>query len=170
MTIPTIETERLILRAPAAGDFPVYRVFYADADASAFYGGPLTPALAWRKLAFDIGHWGLRGFGMWSVVERASGAMVGGCGLVWPEGWPRHELSWWIVPGARRRGFALEASRAAIGWACATLGWDRVETHMKDENDAARQLAVRLGGVVIAREVFPDGIERDVVALPRPGG
>lgn len=170
MTVPTIETERLILRVPAAGDFPVYRAFYADADASDFYGGPLAPALAWRKLAFDIGHWSLRGFGMWSVVERANRSMVGGCGLVWPEGWPRHELSWWIMPGARRRGFALEASRAAIGWAYEMLGWERVETHMKDDNDAARQLAVRLGGAVIAREMFPDGIERDVFALPPPGG
>jgi hypothetical protein len=56
VTDPAIETARLVLRAPAASDFPVYRDFYADADASAFYGGPLAPALAWRKLAFDIGH------------------------------------------------------------------------------------------------------------------
>nr|WP_157027916.1 GNAT family N-acetyltransferase [Sphingomonas horti] len=168
VTDPAIETARLVLRAPAASDFPVYRDFYADADASAFYGGPLAPALAWRKLAFDIGHWSLRGFGMWSVAERASGTMVGGCGLVRPEGWPRHELTWWIMPGARRRGFAFESSCAAIGWAYAALGWERVETHMKDDNVAARGLAVRLGGVIIARERFPDGIERDIFALPRP--
>lgn len=168
MPIPTMETARLILRAPAAGDFPVYRAFYGDAEASAFYGGPLAPALAWRKLAFDIGHWALRGFGMWSVVERASGTMIGGCGLVHPEGWPRHELTWWIVPAARRRGYALEASRAAIGWAYDALGWSVVETHMNDANLAARALAQRLGGTVIARETFPDGLERDIFALPRP--
>lgn len=104
MAIPTLCTARLTLRAPAAADFPVYRAFYADAEASAFYGGPLEAPLAWRKLAVDIGHWALRGFGMWSVVETASGAMVGGCGIVRPEGWPRHELTWWIVPAARRNG------------------------------------------------------------------
>lgn len=166
MPIPTVMTERLTLRAPEGGDFPLYRDFYADAEGSQFYGGPLTPALAWRKLAFDIGHWALRGFGMWTVVERASGNSVGGCGIVWPEGWPRHELTWWIAPVARRKGYALEASRAAIEWACATLGWDGVETHMNDENEAARALAERLGGKIIAREPFPDGLERSIYKMP----
>jgi RimJ/RimL family protein N-acetyltransferase len=168
--IPTLHTARLTLRAPAAGDFPVYRDFFADAAASAFYGGPLSAGLAWRRLALDIGHWALRGFGVWALVERESGRTVGGCGIVWPEGWPRHELTWWVVPAARRRGYAEEASRAAIRWACDSLGWAAVETHMKDDNEAARSLAAKLGGTVIAREVFPDGIARDVYTLPPHAG
>jgi [ribosomal protein S5]-alanine N-acetyltransferase len=168
MNIPVIETERLILRAPVDADFPVYRAFYADAQASRLYGGPLHADQAWRKLAYDLGHWALRGYGMWCVVERASGRMVGGCGIVWPEGWPRHELTWWIVPAARRQGYALEASHAVIGWAHDELGWDGVETHMDDANAAARSLAEQLGGRVIARERFPDGLSRAVYALPRP--
>jgi len=168
MPIPTLQTRRLTLRPPAAGDFAAYRAFYADPEASAFYGGPLPPGLAWRKLAVDIGHWHLRGFGMWSVVVRETGAMAGSCGIVWPEGWPRHELTWWIAPAARRQGFALEASRAAIGWAFDSLGWDRVETHMDDSNLPARRLAKKLGGTIIARETFPDGLIRNVYALPGP--
>jgi RimJ/RimL family protein N-acetyltransferase len=158
-------TERLILRAPDATDLPIYCDFYADAEASGFYGGPLDPAQAWRRLAQDIGHWALRGHGMWALAERSSGATCGACGIIQPAGWPRHELSWWILPSSRRRGYAEEASRAAIRWARDTLGWATVETHMKDENAAARALAVKLGGEVIARETFPDGIERDVFAM-----
>ena len=93
MHVPTVRTDRLILRAPNAGDFELYREFYADPEASAFYGGPLGSAQAWRKLAYDIGHWELRGFGIWLLVEQASGASIGGCGIVWPEGWPRHSAS-----------------------------------------------------------------------------
>jgi|SRR4051794_9068185 RimJ/RimL family protein N-acetyltransferase len=167
MAIPTLRTDRLTLRSPAAADFAVYRDFYADLTASEFYGGPLSPALAWRKLAADIGHWALRGHGMWSVVERQTGRMIGGCGIVWPEGWPRHELTWWIVPSARRNGYALEASRAAINWAYAAGRFHPVETHMNDDNAAARLLAEKLGGTVIARELFPDGLERNVYALPQ---
>lgn len=163
--IPTLATERLLLRAPGPEDFEAYRDFFADSEASAFYGGPLTAAGAWRRLAADIGHWALRGFGLWSVTEAATGRTVGGCGIVWPEGWPHHELTWWIAPAARRRGYAEEASRPVIGWACGTLGWERVETHMRDENLSARRLVARLGGVEIARERFPDGIERSVYAL-----
>ena len=165
MKIPIIETERLILRGPIAEDFDVYQRFYADEDASAAYGGPLPLNLAWKKLASDLGHWQLRGYGMWSVEYRETHEMVGGCGLVWPEGWPRSELTWWIVPSARRQGFALEASRAVIAFAYRELKWEFVETHMNDENEAARKLAVRLGGRIVARDLFPDGLCRDVYAL-----
>ena len=167
MHIPNLHTERLILRAPAAEDFPVYRDFYADAAASAMYGGPLSPEQARDKLKRDLDHWQRHGHGMWSIVVRDSGTMVGGCGLIWPNDWPRRELTWWIIPEGRRNGYALEASRAVILWGYDALGWDLVETHMKDDNHAARALADRLGGTIIARELFPDGLERNVYALPR---
>lgn len=92
---------------------------------------------------------------------------MGGCGLVWPQGWPRSELTWWIAPHARRHGFALEASRAAIAFGYETLGWRLVETHMLDANAPARNLVLKLGGTIIARERFPDGNERNIYALPR---
>lgn len=168
MTIPILHTERLLLRAPGSRDFPVYRSFYADSQASCFYGGPLSPDLAWRKLAYDLGHWALRGFGMWSVVERQTGVMIGGCGIVWAQGWPRHELTWWIARSYRRRGFAEEASKAAIAWAYDALGWEQVETHMDDENSPARALAHKLGGKVTGRQQFPDGLVRSVYSLPYP--
>jgi hypothetical protein len=39
---------------------------------------------------------------------------------------------------------------------------------MNDENVAARKLVEKLGGKQILREKFPDGLERDIFALPRP--
>lgn len=166
---PVLETERLSLREPCADDFPVYRDFFVDGAASQFYGGPLQPDRAWRVLAADIGHWHLRSYGRWSVVERSSGRMIGGCGLWWPDGYPRSELTWWIVSGARRKGYAEEASRAAIRFGYDRLGWPLVETHMNDDNLAARALVMKLGGTLLTRETFPDGLARDVFALPRDG-
>jgi hypothetical protein len=60
----------------------------------------------------------------------------------------------------------LRRLRAAISFAYDILKWTLVETHMDDTNDAARQLVLRLGGKVIARETFPDGHERDIFGLP----
>ncbi|MEE9379936.1 MAG: GNAT family N-acetyltransferase [Hyphomonadaceae bacterium] len=165
---PTLETERLILREPRAEDFPVYRSFFADEEASIAYGGPLSADRAWRVLATDIGHWALRGYGRWAVIEQQTGEMIGGCGLWWPEGYPRSELTWWIVPAARKQGYAREASIAAITFGYDDLGWSLVETHMNDENEVARKLVKSLGGKVIAREAFPDGLTRDVFRLPPP--
>ena len=41
---------------------------------------------------------------------------------------------------------------------------------MRDENRAARRLAERLGGKVVRRETFPDGVPRDVFRLPGLSG
>ena len=164
--IPTLETERLLLRAPTAEDLGTYLKFFDDAEASSFYGGPLEPAATWRVLALDIGHWKLRGYGRWAIESKETGQMIGSCGLWWPVGLPRSELTWWLLPEGRGQGFATEASVAAIAFGYDVLSWDLVETHMDDANLSARRLVERLGGVVIARETFPDGITRNVYELP----
>ena len=78
--IPAIETARLVLPVPSAQDADAHARFFADAQASAFYGGPLCR---------DTGHWALKGFG--KVVVTLDGRTVGGCGLVHPDGWPEVE-------------------------------------------------------------------------------
>ena len=70
--IPELTSERLIMRPPREQDFPVYEAFYADADASRFYGGPMIASNAWKQLAMELGHWYLKGYGMWSLELRAS--------------------------------------------------------------------------------------------------
>ncbi|MET1413215.1 GNAT family N-acetyltransferase [Roseibium sp. HPY-6] len=164
----SIMTEQLVLRPPMAGDFEIYKSFFMDAEASHFYGGPLRVDQAWRVLAAHIGHWHLRSYGIWMIEMKSTGQAIGGCGFVWPEGWPRRELTWWLLPEARGRGLAAEASRSAIRHAHEDYRWTRVETHMNDDNHAARGLVRKLNGVEIAREVFPDGLVRSVYELPCP--
>jgi [ribosomal protein S5]-alanine N-acetyltransferase len=145
----------------------MYQRFYTDESASRAYGGPLTPGAAWARLASDLGAWYLQGFGVWVIQRVSDQALLGMCGFWQGKGWPI-ELTWWLLPEARGQGIAVEASRAAISHAYTTLGWGSVETYMNDANEPARSLAVRLGGVKVARQVFPDGLERDVYLLPAP--
>ena len=164
--IPELTSPRLIMRAPREEDFPIYRAFYADSEASQFYGGPLIASNAWKQLAMELGHWYLKGYGMWSLELRSTGEMIGGCGFWWPGGWPRPELTWWLVKSFRGSGFATEASFSAIDFAYQELNWSSVETHLDDENEAARKLVFRLGGSVLVREDFPDRVERNVYSIP----
>lgn len=165
MQIPTLHTDRLALVPPGRHCEDLYEAFYTDAEASAHYGGPLTPGAAWIRLSADLGTWYLRGFGVWAVQRREPQDLVGVCGFWQGKGWPR-ELTWWLLPRARGCGIAHEASTAAIGHAHRVFGWPVVETYMKDDNAPARALVLRLGGVKARRQLFPDGLERDVFQLP----
>jgi RimJ/RimL family protein N-acetyltransferase len=76
--VPELTSPRLLLRAPKEEDFPTYRAFYTDADASHFYGGPMSASNAWKQLAMEVGHWVLKGYGMWSIETLTSHEMFGG--------------------------------------------------------------------------------------------
>ena len=165
---PTLTTRRLTLRAPLETDLGAYKAFYAASDLTeGGYRGGRTAAEVVAILKRDIAHWVERGFGMFLLCRRDTNDAIGGVGLSHPDEWPSHELTWWLLPSARGHGFATEASRAVIDWAYGTLGWSRVETHMRDENARAHAMAKRLGGAVDRRELFPDGVTRDVYLLPR---
>jgi len=69
LSIPTLETERLILRAHREEDFRAEAEFYAT-DASRFVGGPQPEHRTWRMLAMMVGHWAFRGFGFWALEEK----------------------------------------------------------------------------------------------------
>jgi ribosomal-protein-alanine N-acetyltransferase len=169
MDIPTLHTERLDLVAPDRGCDATYQRFYTDAAASAEYGGPLTPAAAWARLAFDLGAWHLQGFGVWALRRRTDAAVLGVCGFWQGRGWPR-ELTWWLLPEARGQGLALEASRAAVAQAHGGFGWAEVQTYTRDGNAPALALVARLNGVRVERRQFPDGKDRWVYRIPRPAG
>ncbi len=165
--IPKIETDRLLLIPPSAESFEVYERFYTSEQASKMYGGPITSGEAWARLKADLGAWYLSGFGVWVIQEKDGSNLIGTCGFWQGKGWPR-ELTWWLLPEARGRGVASEASLAAISHAYKVFGWSEVETYMNDENAPARTLVGRLGGIKTRRDKFPDGLKRDVYTIPEP--
>jgi RimJ/RimL family protein N-acetyltransferase len=69
----------------------------------------------WRTLASYVGHWKLRGFGPYAVVERATESMLGPIGLWYPGDWPEPEVKWALVRNAWGKGYATEAASAVDG-------------------------------------------------------
>ena len=88
--IPQLETPRLLLRGFRASDLDAYAAMCADAEVMRHIGGggPVGRDVAWGQIAFFLGHWPLRGYGMWAIEHRASGALIGRAGFIHPEGWP----------------------------------------------------------------------------------
>ncbi len=152
--IPTLETERLRLRAPHASDLEDYAAFRASERARVL-GGPYTRAQAFEQLGEIIGHWHLRGFGRWMVADLASDAPLGVVGLFFPEDWPEPEIAWSLFEAAEGRGIAHEAALATRDYAYATLGWRTVVSLVAPNNLRSVALARRLGARIEGQHPHP---------------
>ncbi len=144
LCIPTLKTERLILRGPEARDFDNVADFFADKDRSWGFGGPLDRNQAWRWFASMIGHWVLHGYGFWTV-ETHDGQPVGFVGLWSPEGWPEPELGWVMFAGSEGKGYAHEAAQEARLYAYEVLGFETLSSNIFPGNERSIALAERLG-------------------------
>lgn len=144
--IPTLETERLVLRAPRPSDLDAYAAFRASRR-SRFLGGPLDRAESFAKLGEIVGHWHLRGFGRWIVANREDDAPLGLAGPFFPEGWPEPEIAWSLFHGAEGRGIATEAALAARDYAYRRLGWQTAVSLIAPDNARSIALARRLDAV-----------------------
>ena len=142
---PTIETQRLILRVPHADDFNRYAEMLAHEDAMRYIGGTSPRAAAWRRFLQMPGAWALQGFGMFSVLEKATGLWMGQIGPWRPEGWPGNEIGYAFHPDAWGKGYAFESGEASIDWAFSNLGWDNIIHCIAPENTASQVLAQRFG-------------------------
>lgn len=145
MTAPVLGTQRLILRLPEASDLDGWAEMNADADAMRFLGGVKSRAVTWRELCTMRGAWDIRGFAMFSVIERETGRWVGRIGPWQPEGWPGTEVGWGVHPGFAGRGYAHEAAMACMDYAVDVLGWSRVIHTIAPDNLRSIALARRLG-------------------------
>ena len=145
--IPTVETERLRLRALCERDVSAYASWVSNPVVMQFIGEgqPINVDEAWRKIAFFVGHWQLRGYGQWAVEEKSTGKMVGRVGLHHPHGWPGIEVGWMIDPKRWGEGFATEAARASVAWGFRELDLEEIVSVMKPENTASIRVAEKIG-------------------------
>ena len=140
-----LETERLILRPPVEADLDAFAALMADEESARFIGGAQPRSTAWRGMAMMSGSWMLKGFSMFSVIERSSGQWIGRIGPWCPEGWPGTEVGWGLKRSAWGQGYAAEAAAASIDWAFDVLGWTEVIHAIDARNAPSKVLASRLG-------------------------
>lgn len=160
--IPTIETERLILRAPRADEFDAWAAMFSDAETMAFIGGAMDRAQTRRSMAAVVGAWTLRGFSMFSVIEKSTGRWVGRLGPWQPEGWPGTEVGWAISRDAWGKGYAVEGAAAAIDWAFDFMDWDEVIHTIEPENANSARVAQKLGSTILRQAVLLAPLNRPV--------
>jgi RimJ/RimL family protein N-acetyltransferase len=158
--IPTLETDRLILRGHTVDDFPDCAALWADPVVVKYIGGqPSTREQAWARLLRYAGHWALLGFGFWVVVERATGRFVGELGLADfkrdiepPIG--ELETGWVLAPWAHGRGFATEGLHATLAWSDARFPGQRTSCVIDLGNQPSIRVATKCGYVERTRTSY----------------
>jgi RimJ/RimL family protein N-acetyltransferase len=163
----TLETERLIMRMWRDADFEEYAELCADPEVMRYLGGKVFDRTeAWRQMASMIGHWYLRGYGIWAVEEKDSGRLAGRIGCINPEGWPGFEVGWTLKREFWGKGYASEAGRRALEYGFNELDKPHVISLIHPENRASIRVAERLGETlegnarVFDTDVLVYGIDR----------
>jgi RimJ/RimL family protein N-acetyltransferase len=166
--IPSVETDRLLMRAFEERDLDAYAAFTGDAEVMRFMGrGPFDRQEAWREMAFFLGHWDLRGFGHWALELKETGELVGRCGPYFPESWPALEVGWLLGREHWGKGYATEAARRSLEYAWGELRAERVVSLVAPGNERSAAVARRLGAEP-AGTVPVLGFEATMFDYPRP--
>jgi RimJ/RimL family protein N-acetyltransferase len=152
---PTLETQRLILRAPAAEDFEPWAAFAADEVTKRHLGGVQARAVAWRGICQVTGAWAIRGFSMFSVVEKSTGRWVGRLGPWQPEDWPGTEVGWGLIREVWGRGYATEGAAACMDYVFDVLGWTEAIHIIEPDNIGSQAVARRLGSTLLGPARLP---------------
>ena len=142
-----LETPRVVMRQFRESDWDAYARICADAEVMRYIGTGvvLTRDEAWRSIANILGHWQLRGYGMFALESKESGELLGRAGFHDPPGWPAFELGWVLDRAHWGRGYATEAARAALAHAFDGLGKKRVASLIRSGNERSIRVAERLG-------------------------
>lgn len=158
--IPTLETERLRLRAFTAADKPAYAAMRADPEVVRFLPGgealvPFAEEIAESRIeAFRAGWAG--GFGVWAVEDKATGAFLGQAGLARLVRAGDVEVLYALKRSAWGRGYAREAARGVLGFAFERLEFPRVVAFVMPDNTASSRVLLAVGMRSIGETTYND--------------
>jgi len=167
-----LETERLLLRPLTPDDAPaLYRIYHEPDVLRYFTHGPPESIEAERDgIERHLGHYERHGFGLWATVLRASGELIGRCGLLAQtvDGAPEVEVAYLLSPRFWGRGLASEAARAIRDHAFHTLHHPHLISIIHPGNSASRRVATAIG-MTFSRTTRLYGIEVDIFSISHPG-
>ncbi len=160
--IPTLQTERLILRPPVMEDWPDYHALMIT-DRALYMGGPHSTTAAWGMFCHDVALWTLEGHGALMMEDRATGECLGQVGINYGPLFPERELGWLVYRQAEGKGYAYEAAVALRDWAFAVRGLKTLVSYIAPQNVRSIRLAERLGAIPDAMAERQAGDEDDLV-------
>lgn len=142
-----LETERCLIRETTPEDVDAFYRIYSDPAITKYMEG-LYPDVEQEKQyirEYIEKIYSFLEFGVWTVVEKDSGEVIGRAGFAYREGYDEPELGFIIGVPWQRQGYAEEVCRAILKYGWETLKFIRVQVLVEPENEASLHLCRRLG-------------------------
>ncbi|HCC34861.1 MAG TPA: GNAT family N-acetyltransferase [Ruminococcaceae bacterium] len=142
-----LETPRLILREMTEADFPLLCRHLQDEEVMYAYERPFSDADVWEGIHKQFQRYKECGFGVWAVILKESGELIGQCGLSMQPCEEREllEIGYIFQKEHWHKGYASEAAIACRNYAFDKLGADEVFSLIRDTNTASQNVAKRNG-------------------------
>ncbi len=163
MTVPTLQTDRLILRAHRREDFDaVHAMWQHPAIYTQITGKPSTREQSWARLLRYAGMWNMIGYGFWVLQDKASGRFVGEMGFadfqreISPPFGEAPEMGWVLSPEIHGKGYGSEALARVVAWGDTFFKQERALCMISPENAASLRLAAKNGFSKIMETTYTD--------------
>lgn len=142
-----LETERLILREMVLGDFDALYKVLGDADIMRHYPYTFDEQRVRDWIERNMERYQIFGFGLWAVVLKETGEMIGDCGLSMQNigGTIKPEIGYHIRRDQQRKGYAKEAAQACRDWAFENTPFNMLFSYMKYTNVGSYSTAISNG-------------------------
>lgn len=151
-----LTTKRLLVREITVEDVPRLFELYRD-ESITKYMEKLFPTIQQeeeytRNYIRNIYHF--YGYGMWLLVLKESGEIIGRAGLEYKEGFTGLELGFMLGEAYQHKGYAYEACRAILDYAREELGETDFRAVVHKENIHSKHLCEKLGFHLEAAEDY----------------
>jgi ribosomal-protein-alanine N-acetyltransferase len=143
-----LETDRLVLRQWTIDDAGDGLTIYGDAEVMHFLHRPplqtveeVRNLLETRPIAQYLEH----GFSFWAVVEKATGRVIGSCGLKYLDNGPLIEVGYHLARATWGKGYATEAATASVRYGFDTMQLQRIWGVVDPLNIASQRVLEKSG-------------------------
>ena len=152
--LPVIETERLLLRHFVLDDVDALARVISDPETMRYYPAPFDRQGVVDWIQRNLRRYAADGHGLWAMVLKESGDLIGDCGLTRQrvEGIDEIEIGYHLRRDHWGKGLATEAAQACRYYGFAHLKVDRLISLIRPDNAPSRRVAER-NGMTLWKEV-----------------
>lgn len=149
-----LESSRLILREMTLDDLDELLQVFADPEVMQFYPKPFDRSMTQAWIERNIQRYSHHGFGLWALIAKESGNLIGDCGLVLQEveGVEEVEIGYHLRRDLWGQGLATEAAQTCRDYGFRRLNCQKLISLINPANIASRRVAEK-NGMELIKEI-----------------